>query len=89
MNSSSVERHYDEISSQIKVFAVSGESIGVIEKFVTKRKPVFPIYLDVRGSLILKEGIVCTPTLLFLDNGFVKKIRVGNTQDYKHLLEDF
>lgn len=82
-----LERHYSELSSEFKIVAITSESGKVVEQF--EYKPGFPIYLDVQGSLMLKERVACTPTLLFLENGIVRKVKIGKTDNYKDLMEDF
>ena len=84
-----LERHYSEISSEIKIAAITAESSGVVEQFVDARKLSFPTYLDVRGGLMLKTRVACTPTMLFLENGIVRKVKVGKINNYKDLMEGF
>jgi hypothetical protein len=38
---------------------------------------------------MLKERVACTPTLLFLENGIVRKVKIGKTDNYKDLMEGF
>ena len=84
-----LEHHYGELKSEFKIVAVTSESGKAVEQFIEERKYSFPIYLDVRGSLMLQEGVVCTPTLLFLENGTVRHVRIGKTDNYKDLTEGF
>lgn len=82
-------RNYSDRNSPFKVVAVTGESGWIVEQFVDTRKPDFPIYLDVRGSLMLKSRVSCTPTMFFMEDGVIRKIKVGLTEDYEDLKEGF
>lgn len=84
-----LENHYSEINAEIKVVAVTGESARIVEQFLDEYKPNFLVYRDTQGGMMLKTQISCTPTLLFLENGIVRKVRVGITNKYQDLTEDF
>lgn len=84
-----LQNHYDEIGSEFKIVAITSETEKIVEKFNNVRQLGFPIYLDVQGSLMLKTRVACTPTLLFVENGIVRKVKIGNTTDYKEITEGF
>ena len=84
-----LQNHYNETNSDFKIVAITSESNKIVEKFNKVRKLNFPIYSDVQGSLMLKMRVSCTPTLLFLENGIVRKLKIGITTDYKDILEGF
>ena len=84
-----LHNHYDETKSEFKIAAVTSESGKVVERFANKSNFNFPLYLDVEGSLMLKTRVACTPTMLFLENGIVRKIKIGNTENYNELTEAF
>lgn len=79
----------NENAPDFKIAAITSESKRIVEQFNAERRLKFPVYLDVQGSLMLKKRVSCTPTLLFLEDGIVKKIKVGITESYKDLMEDF
>jgi len=83
-----IERHYDEIAAHTRVAAVSGEPSESVEQFAEERRPLFPLYVDVRAALMLKSRVACTPTMLFLENGIVRKISVGISKNYRELIEE-
>lgn len=84
-----LEQHSAEIGANFKVVAITSESGGIVEQFMDTRKPAFPVYLDVRGSLMLEARVSCTPTLLFLDDGIVQKIKIGKADNYEEIVEGF
>lgn len=83
-----LENHYSKISSKIKIAAITSESNGIVEQFADEHRLSFPIYVDTKGSLMLKTRVACTPTLFFLENGIVQKIKIGKT-DGKEIMEGF
>ena len=84
-----LQNHYAEADSEFKIAAVTSESGKVVEQLMDERKFNFPVYLDVEGSLMLKMRVSCPPTFLFLQNGIVQKIKIGNTENYQDILEGF
>lgn len=84
-----LESHYDKLSSKFGIAAVTSESGQSVEKFNEERKMFFPVYSDVQGGLMIKEQVSCTPTLLFLEDGIVRNVRVGVTENYEDLMEGF
>lgn len=84
-----LQNNYAETDSEFKIAAVTSESGRVVEQLMDEHKFNFPIYLDVEGSLMLKMRVSCTPTLLFLQNGIVQKIKIGNTENYQDIMEGF
>lgn len=84
-----LEQQHNETNSNFKIFAITGESSQIVKNFAEERKLKFPIYLDVKGSLMLKMRVSCTPTMLFLENGIVRGVKVGITENYEKLTEVF
>lgn len=84
-----LESHFSQLSSELKIVAITSESKEIVKQFVDEHKTSFPVYLDSQGGLMLKERVACTPTLFFLENGIVQKIKIGKTNNYKDLAEVF
>ena len=84
-----LEQHAAEIAPAFKVVAITSESGGIVEQFMDARKLSFPVYLDVRGSLMLEARVSCTPTLLFLNDGIVRRVKIGKADNYEEIMEGF
>lgn len=84
-----LEKHQSLNKSGFNVIAITSESREIVTNFVRERNLKFPIYLDPNGSLALTMKVTCTPTMFFLENGIVRGVKIGLTEDYQSLMEVF
>lgn len=84
-----LKSNFQKSQSDFKIVAVTSESNAVAARFADEHQLGFPIYVDTEGGLMMKTRIVCTPTLIFMKDGKIEKIKIGKTDNYQEILEGF
>ncbi len=82
-----LSKHFAEISNRIKIIGVTLEDKSKVELFIKDYNLQFPIIFDKNGDMMLKAKISCTPTNLFIENGIIKKVAVGNFKNAEDIIQ--
>ena len=67
------------------VFGLNNEELDITRTFLEKRKPVYPMLIDVGGELMSLYGVINLPVLILLDRSGNIIVKKRERQTYKQI----
>lgn len=75
-------------AQKLKIIAIAAESPEIVRDYIKRNDLRFPVFINQDQTLVKDLGISCTPTNILIEEGIVKKIKVGKISSIDELLEN-